>query len=66
MAGAVIALLWIQNAALWTAIFMALWLRELQPLTPLILGITAATLGETAGLVYVVFHWLFTEFDYKG
>lgn len=55
-----------QNAVLVGGIATAAVSGELKDLTPIVIGVTAATLGETAAVVQIVVTWLFSDIDYKA
>lgn len=60
----IIVLLIAQNALVGLTILIAALNGGLQSTAPVLIGISAATLGETAAIVQIVVKWLFSEIDY--
>lgn len=62
----IIGLLLAQNFFLVVGILWAAIAGDLPAAGPVIIGVTAATLGETAVIVRIVVTWLFSEIDYDS
>jgi|ERR1700686_5242174 len=61
----IIVLLIFQNVALVFGVGMAAINGGLKDLGPVIIGVTAATLTETAAIVQIVVKWLFSDINYQ-
>lgn len=61
----IISLLIAQNVAVALGVAGAGITGQLRALVPLFLGISSATLVETAAIVQIVVRWLFSEIDYR-
>jgi hypothetical protein len=54
-----------QNVVVFALVSLALWTNKMQELQLVFSTLVAATLGETASLVYIIAKWLFTDIQYK-